>query len=119
VRFADDSSAAIPPSDRPWSDHRVLYMMNPSDPIVWWSPRLALHEPDWIAEPAGADVLEGVVWIPFVTFWQITADLPFAVDVPGGHGHNYVSRYVDGWTAVLPPTGYGSDQLAALRTAIG
>ncbi|WP_208114171.1 alpha/beta hydrolase [Actinomycetospora succinea] len=118
VRFARDPEEAIPPVDRPWSG-QVLYMMNPSDPIVWWSPRLALHEPDWIAEPPGADVLGGIVWIPFVTFWQVTADLPFAVDVPGGHGHNYVSRYVDGWTAVLPPTGYGSEQLAALRATIG
>ena len=118
VRFAHDPGQPVPPVDRPWPGNRVLYMMNPSDPIVWWSPRLALHEPDWMAEPPGADVLEGVVWIPFVTFWQITADLPFAVDVPGGHGHNYVSRYVDGWTAVLPPTGYGADQLDALRAAI-
>lgn len=39
-----------------------------------------------------------------MTFWQITADLPFAVDASGGHGHNYVSSYVDGWTAVLPAT---------------
>ncbi|MDD7941627.1 alpha/beta hydrolase [Actinomycetospora lutea] len=116
VRFAGDPGAPIPPVDRPWPD-RVLYMMNPSDPIVWWSPRLALHEPDWIDEPPGADVLDGVVWIPFVTFWQVTADLPFAVDVPG-HGHNYVSRYVDGWTAVLPPTGYEPEQLATLRAVI-
>ncbi|MFC5136737.1 alpha/beta hydrolase [Actinomycetospora rhizophila] len=119
VRFADDAEPPVPPTDRPWSGGRVLYMINPSDPIVWWSPRLALHEPDWIAEPPGRDVLGGVVWIPFVTFWQVTADLPFAVDPPGGHGHNYVSRYVDGWTAVLPPTGYGPEQLAALREAIG
>ena len=27
--------------------------------------------------------------MPFVTFWQITADLPFSTGVPGGHGHKY------------------------------
>ncbi|PVY97987.1 alpha/beta hydrolase [Actinomycetospora cinnamomea] len=119
VRFAHDPGVPVPPIDRRWPGSRVLYMMNPSDPIVWWSPRLALHEPDWIAEPPDPNVLDSVVWIPFVTFWQVTADLPFAVDVPGGHGHNYVSRYVDGWTAILPPTGYRPDQLAALREVIG
>jgi uncharacterized membrane protein len=33
-------------------------------------------------EAPGRDVFEGLVWIPFVTFWQVTADLPVAVDVP-------------------------------------
>jgi uncharacterized membrane protein len=27
-------------------------------PIVWWSPSLALHEPDWINEDPGDDDLE-------------------------------------------------------------
>jgi len=118
VRFAHDPSIAIPPADQPWPGRRVLYLMNPSDPIIWWSPRLILHKPDWIAESPGADVFRGVVWIPLVTFWQITADVPFALNVPRGHGHNYSPRYVDGWTAVLPPTGYGPEQLAALRALI-
>ena len=51
--------------------------MHPSDPIVWWSPHLILSEPDWIGEAPGTDVLEGMVWLPFVTFWQVSADLPF------------------------------------------
>ena len=25
---------------------RVLYMMHPSDPIVWWSPHLIFSKPD-------------------------------------------------------------------------
>ncbi|MEV6401176.1 alpha/beta-hydrolase family protein, partial [Streptomyces sp. NPDC051907] len=28
-----------------------------------------------------------MVWLPFVTFWQVTADLPFSTGVPDGHGH--------------------------------
>ena len=48
----------------------------PSDPVVWWSPALLLTRPDWLEEPAGDDVLDAMVWIPFITFWQVTADLP-------------------------------------------
>ena len=44
-----------------------------------------------------------MIWIPFVTFWQVTFDLPFAVDVPQGHGHTYSREYVDGWHTVLAP----------------
>ena len=47
----------------------------PSDPIVWWSPRLLLHRPDWLEEPRGRDVLDATRWIPIVTFWQLSADL--------------------------------------------
>ena len=93
-------------------------MMHSSDPIVWWSPRLILHKPDWISEPPGTDVLNGIVWVPFATFWQITADLPFATGVPAGTGTKYTTEYVDGWDTVIQPPGFTSDQLAEVRTAI-
>ena len=35
----------------------------------------------------GRDVLDAMVWIPVVTFWQVTVDLPLATGVPAGHGH--------------------------------
>ncbi|MFC7447609.1 alpha/beta hydrolase [Rhodococcus daqingensis] len=119
VRFSNDPESGIPPSGRPWDGSRVLYLMHPSDPIVWWSPNLILSEPDWIGQPPGRDVLEEMVWIPFVTFWQITADLPFSTGVPGGHGHKYTGGYVDGWNAVLQPADLTAEQLATLRTVIG
>ncbi|HEY1344465.1 MAG TPA: alpha/beta-hydrolase family protein, partial [Streptosporangiaceae bacterium] len=89
VRFANDTTAGIPPPGQPWEGSRVLYMMHPSDPIVWWSPHLVFSQPDWISEPPGRDVLKGMFWMPFVTFWQVTADLPFSTGVPDGHGHRY------------------------------
>ncbi|MFG1781974.1 alpha/beta hydrolase [Rhodococcus oryzae] len=119
VRFSNDPEAGIPPAGSPWDGTRVLYLMHPSDPIVWWSPNLILSEPDWIGQPPGRDVLEEMVWIPFVTFWQITADLPFSTGVPGGHGHKYTAEYVDGWNAVLRPADLTAEQLATLRTVIG
>ena len=108
----------MPPENQPWDGTRVLYLMHPSDPIVWWSPRLIASEPDWISEAPGKDVLEGMVWIPFVTFWQVTADLPFATGVPAGHGHKYTTEYVDGWYAAMRPAGLTADRLSALKETI-
>jgi uncharacterized membrane protein len=118
VRFANDASAGAPPAGQPWEGTRVLYLMHPSDPIVWWSPHLILHKPDWISEPPGEDVLNEIVWMPFVTFWQITADLPFSTGVPGGHGHKYTTEYVDGWNAVMQPTGITPEDLTKLKDVI-
>jgi uncharacterized membrane protein len=118
VRFANDASVGAPPAGQLWEGSRVLYLMHPSDPIVWWSPHLILDQPDWISEPPGRDVLDGIVWIPFVTFWQITADLPFSTGVPGGHGHKYTTEYVDGWYAVMQPTGITPEDLTKLKDVI-
>jgi len=118
VRFANDTTAGIPPPGQPWGGSRVLYMMHPSDPIVWWSPHLIFSRPDWIGEPPGRDVLKGMFWMPFVTFWQVTADLPFSTGVPDGHGHRYSAEYVDGWNAVMRPAGLTSQDLASLRKII-
>jgi uncharacterized membrane protein len=118
VRFASDPGKDIPPNGQPWNGTRVLYMMHPSDPIVWWSPHLIFSPPDWISETPGTDVLKGMFWMPFVTFWQVTADLPFSTGVPAGHGHKYTSEYVDGWNAVLRPASITSGQLASLRNII-
>ena len=56
--------------------------------------------------------------MPFVTFWQVTFDLPFATGVPEGHGHKYTSEYVDGWNATMQPTGLTSDDIDAIKAVI-
>jgi uncharacterized membrane protein len=114
VRFTSDARAGIPPGAKPWDGARVVYLMHTSDPIVWWSPDLVLGEPNWIGEP-GTKGLAGSRYLPFVTFWQVSADLLFATDVPDGHGHTYRAEYVDAWNAVLRPAGVTADALAALR----
>lgn len=101
VRFRSDPAVPPPPADAPWDDGRVLYLLHPSDPVVKWSTDLVLERPDWLREPRGRDVVGAVRWIPFVTFWQVTFDLPFAVDVPQGHGHTYSREYIGGWAIVL------------------
>ena len=117
VRFATDAASAIPPAGQPWDGTRVIYLMHPSDPIVWWSPNLIFGKPDWIGEPAGRDVLDSMFWMPFITFWQVTADLPFSTGVPAGHGHKYTTEYVDAWNAVMRPEGVTPEQLAQIKTA--
>ncbi|MCJ1676008.1 alpha/beta hydrolase [Streptomyces sp. APSN-46.1] len=118
--FGGETATGMPPTDRPWEGTGVLYLMHPSDPIVWWSPRLALSEPDWIGQAPGGDVLEAMVRMPFVTFWQVTADLPFSTDVPDGHGHGhkYKAAYVDGWNAVMRPAGFTAQDLDRLKDII-
>ena len=96
----------------------MLYMQHPSDPIVWWNTDLILGRPDWLEEPPGEDVVDAVVWIPFVTFWQVTFDLPFALDVgPGTGTATRASTSTDGWrcwgrTARAPATRIGPGRRA-------
>ena len=118
VRFDDHPGPPIEPASGAWDGPRVLYLQHPSDPIVWWTPRLLLTEPDWLREPRGHDVLGAVRWLPFITFWQVTADLPFATGVPGGHGHKYTSEYVDAWATVLQPADWTEAKAARLREIV-
>jgi len=119
VRFANDPATGIPPEGQGWDGTRVLYLQHASDPIVWLSPDLILHRPDWLAEPPGNDVISEMVWIPFVTFWQVTMDMLEPVDTAPGHGHTYTQEFVDGWATVLQPPGWTAQQADALREIVG
>jgi uncharacterized membrane protein len=118
VRFTNDVAAGTPPTSARWNGTRVLYLQHPSDPIVWWSPRLIWDRPDWLGEPHGRDVLEAMIWIPVVTFWQVTVDLPLAAGVPAGHGHTYTRDFVDGWAAVLQPPRWTPAKADRLRDIV-
>ena len=118
VRFTNRPAEEINPAAEAWQGARVLYLIHPSDPIVWWSPELLLTRPDWLEEPAGDDVLDAMVWIPFVTFWQVTADLPIGLAVPAGHGHVYNGEHADGWVSVLQPPGWTGEHSAKLRAIV-
>ncbi len=102
-----------------WGPPRITYLQHASDPIVWWSPSLLLHRPDWLREPRGADVLPATQWLPWVTFWQVTADMVYSTGVPDGHGHVYKREYVDAWAAVTQPAGWTADDTTRLRKLIG
>jgi uncharacterized membrane protein len=96
----------------------VVYLQNASDPIVWWSPRLLLDRPDWLTGDRAPDVSPSMVWLPVVSFWQVTADLVFATGVPDGHGHRYEADYVDGWAAVTQPPGWTAEDTQRLRQLV-
>ena len=104
--------------DGPWEAPRVAYLQHASDPVVWWSPRLLVQRPDWLAEPPGPDVAPQMRWFPFVTFWQLSADLAYADDVPPGHGHDYGTQVLDGWLAVAAPDGWDDEATERLRALL-
>ncbi|MFC6317934.1 alpha/beta hydrolase [Corynebacterium gerontici] len=83
-----------------WQSTRVLYVQHATDPVVWWTPDVMLKEPDWLKEPAQFDRSPAMRWYPFVTFFQLSFDLPVAANVPNGHGHNYGSGVLDGLAAI-------------------
>jgi uncharacterized membrane protein len=86
--------------DAPWPEPRIMYLQHASDPVAFWSPELLLSQPEWMQEPPGPDVLPAFDWYPFVTFWQITADMAVSAKVPAGHAHNYGGELVD-WDPAL------------------
>lgn len=86
----------------PWEEPRVVYLQHPDDPVVWWSMSLALEQPDWLAEAGADDEDDSLLsYFPLVTFWQVTADMAVATDIPSGHGHQYHAEVVAAWAGVL------------------
>ena len=117
VRFAARADHLDRP-EAPWGHPRVVYLQHASDPVVWWSPRLILRRPDWLEEPPGADVLPEMRWFPFVTFWQLSADLANTERVPPGHGHDYGALIADAWAAVAAPEGWSAADTERLHDRV-
>lgn len=98
-----------------WQQPRVVYLQNASDPILWWSWNLAFHQPDWLRGPRAPDVSGVMRWYPLVTFWQVSADLALAADVPPGHGHTYgMLQGAAAWASIVPPPGWTQARTMAL-----
>ncbi len=104
VRFVNEPSQLL--HDRygreygPWLFPRLIFVQHASDPVVWYSPKLMVDEPDWIRERAGLDVPE-MHFTPFATYLQVLADLPVAGTAPAGHGHTYHRELVESWVYIL------------------
>lgn len=97
---------------------KVVYMQNSSDPVVYWSPSLLWHRPEWLRGERGPDVTHDMHWFPVITFWQTTVDLIFANKAPIGHGHVYKSATVEGWAALAPPPGWTVADTLRLRNLL-
>ncbi|MEU2091182.1 alpha/beta hydrolase [Nocardia beijingensis] len=118
VRFGARAPQDLARPDAPWGRPRMVYLQHASDPIVWWSPKLLLNKPDWLREERGDDVLDSTRWYPFVTFFQVAADMAVSTNVPDGHGHTYVVDIADAWSAILSPPGWTATDTDRLRTTL-
>ena len=85
----------------PWAYPRIAFLQHSTDPVVWWSSSLLSQTPAWLVETRSPGPMEQMSWLPFVTFWQVSADLAVANSVPDGYGHQYHSELVPAWAAVL------------------
>ena len=85
-----------------WLGPHIVYVQHPSDPVVWWSPRLMFNSPEWLRETRDNTPMAQMSWAPFVTFWQVSADMLVSNEVPGGYGHRYFgAEMVPAWAKVL------------------
>lgn len=117
VRFAGESKDLENPTTE-WQKPRAVYLQHGSDPIVWWSPRLLWSKPDWLKESRAKDVSTQTIWVPLVTFFQVSGDMAFSTAVPDGYGHNYGTLPIDAWAKIIPPSGWTDADTQALKTVI-
>ncbi|MFJ9562159.1 alpha/beta hydrolase [Streptomyces fuscichromogenes] len=113
VRFAQvPADYGIPAA--PWGEPRAVYLQNGSDPVVWWSPDLAFHQPDWLDRPRARDVSPAMQWYPLLTFWQVACDLAGADSVPDGFGHRYGTLPTSAWAQITTPPDWTAADTARL-----
>lgn len=119
VRFMNQDKIATP-AGAEWGPMRLLYLQYASDPMVFFSPNLALQRPDWLGADRGSDVSEYFDWYPLVTFLQVGFDVPMATSTPSGYGHTYDALdYIEGWIEVTQPKNWtqaDTDRLNILFT---
>ncbi len=105
-----------------WAAPRFVYLQNDTDPVVWWGTHLLWKRPEWLDEMAGTQTpMARMTWWPFITFWQIAADMPVCRDVGPGFGHKYhAAQCVPAWAAVLglDPTADYQAVIDALNTDV-
>ena len=119
VRFAQDRAQLSSfVGDPTWTGRRILFIQHASDPVVWWSPDLVRTQPDWLQEPAGADRSPSMVWMPYITFFQVSMDLARAADVPHGHGHNYGTEVLTGLALVSADPAFTAERIAHDQEAV-
>ena len=82
--------------------------------IAWWPP-------EWITGPHGPDTMGQMIWFPFVTWLQTSADLIAGFSASVGHGHNYSDAFASGFASVAAPPGWtqaDTTQLAELLSLL-
>ncbi|MFZ1363223.1 MAG: alpha/beta-hydrolase family protein [Candidatus Nanopelagicales bacterium] len=119
VRFAADQAViAEAATDTEWGPKRALYLQNSTDPVVWWPGSVLTERPAWLDEPRGPGVPAQMTWLPLITFEQMLLDMPFAVSMPPGVGHNYFQAVGPAWVQVLMPSDWTPAQTKDLQQAL-
>ena len=102
-----------------WGPYRVIFLQYASDAIVFYDPAAIWRKPEWMTPPLGPDVSPDLVWVPVVTFLQLTIDLMTAVLPPMGFGHVYAfDHYLDAWAELTDATGWTPEGLEALKARV-
>lgn len=115
IRFTAQGNEIANPAAS-WGTYRIVFLQYASDPITFFDPGSLWRRPPWLQTPLGPDVTPDIVWIPVVTFVQLTIDLFLATTTPLGHGHVYAfEHYLDGWFGLIAPPGWTPESIAALK----
>jgi len=82
---------ALPETSRETA--RIILLSHHEDPIVKFSPALAVEVPQWLEEPRETGIPRGLRWRPVGTFLNVGVDLKNSTDVVPGvfvsRGHDY------------------------------
>jgi len=116
IRFmTQDGFPSLPGAK--WGPLRLVYLQHASDPMSFFSSRLAYESPDWLGPKRGHDVSPSLRWFPVVTFFQVGFDIPAATSVPLGYGHNFApNNYIDAWIEVTQPDNWSAADTVKLKT---
>ena len=113
VRGAD-----LPADDPAWTDPRLVWVHHANDPVGVWTWDTLWRRPPWMGTPRGPDLPRGVLFVPFVTWVQQTADLAAGFSAPAGQGHSYVPDFVPAWAAIVPPPGWSEEDTRRLEAYV-
>jgi uncharacterized membrane protein len=102
-----------------WGRVRIVYIVYPSDAIVFFEEDMFYRQPQWMVPPRGEDVSPLLQWFPIVTALQVGIDMMLAAEVPPGHGHDYaVEDYMEAWRAVTAPENWTEEDAKRLAPMI-
>lgn len=113
--FADASEASAD-----WGTMRIVFLQYSSDPIVFYDPQSIWRAPPWMNDPPAPDVSKHLIFIPFVTQFQLALDMALSFGAPPGHGHAYYAPdYIAPWVQVTAPEGWTEQDTERLKAHCG
>lgn len=113
------NASEFSPDQPGWDEKRISFAAHPNDPVVYWSPSLAFHKPQWLDAPIAPTVSPNMKWWPIITFWSTGIDLMVAGNQPPGVAHNYTEETGPQFVAVVNPPGWTPTMTSRLMTLLG